>query len=557
MNIEGIKCGDDCQLYTQMCLMNKLFAVPVMYPPVTMDIFSSRSENINIVTFSDFMNAMFGRHICLLKDMLVAEYDRDVYDKMIISMDIASHEDYYTITKYTAFRSFFNMCLRDRMKGAIKKQIIIIECYQDAVKYDIVSRYFNKDFFHVFSETQIEQDRKNFDNMGQFEIKSGYFQRESEYIDYVKELYPYERVVEMYCNMMKEYSYTCPMWANDYTDPTSFSTYFQGQVAQYMDVIKNIQNKSRLVIYSDGPGTGSYAALLLGREYVSYEPNDIGRIAKQIGLIVEPEKENLDDDVFLYFNCIEYYKDEHIGERKHVVIIDENIRFIPGIRPVKTGGGKVFYKNVDVTPLCLYPLESSRFVVSSMGGKVNPVTYKAIVMCELMGITVDLDARKVTTEVEDEEFNIMTRNDPFTRRAKRNGDYKNIRGENYKVYPGSNTVFTNSGVENIIMNKYSMDRVVTEYLYIDGYYYVRTLRPERVDYITLKDTGDNVRVFLVKRIRHKNIVYGVYRDTRNIMASTMNNDSDLQSSGNVSRTDDDDYDAYKGSKKIIDQYIFV
>jgi hypothetical protein len=521
MDIENIKCCDECYLYKQLQSFNKLFANPVTYAPIDMEKLVNREVDLSIDTFAQFEKRLFRMHWCTLVEMRDARYDKEVYNKICASIDLKSSEDYFGITRYSAFRSFFTMFLMGKMKGPDnfedpseeeeeEKIEELIEIPKEEIDYP---KYFEDyDIFHVFTDKVVRPELYK-------------YRREAEYLEYVKEILPYDEIISRYIRYLKEYNVSIPLWDNRYLDPGSFAERFFSQVAIYVDIIKNMRTEGLLVIKSDGPGTASYAAYLLGREYISDEPGDIGRIARAIGLIKEG-KENDAQDIFLYFNCIQYFDNNYLESKDKVVIYNETIREIEGFSAVSTGAGKVLVKNVELDQLSTLVLRSSRFMFRD-GQTAFPDEYRTAVICELMGIPMSESGKRVTLDMASTDFHIIDRNDPMQNRVRKDGAYKEIQGNNYKVYPGDNVIYLNDGISNLYFNRYKMDNIVESYVTHEGYFYVRTLVPERVDKLRLKDTQEIIRVFLVKKMKFKDTVFGVYRPIKELSASNMMDNKDL------------------------------
>jgi len=343
-------------------------------------------------------------------------------------------------------------------------------------------------------------------------------QRAEEYYKYVVLHYEIGDIIEMYKIYLMNNPISVPLWDNEYNDPTSFLYYFDRQCPQYVDVFNAIEDQNRLYIVGDGPGTGSIAAWITDRQYLSQEPNDIGKIAKKIGIIKEglPKK----DDIIVLFNVLEYIKVEKWTSYDRVIIVDENFdKKLPGFFPHSDGAGRVFYKGIKMGPLVMFPLQNNRYMFDKYGA-VNPEDYKSEVMAILMKIKIDKKKGFKVNVTKNKGMNIVTRNDMLDTRAKKEGSFKNIKKIVKKVYPGKNIIFTHDGMIVRFYNDYKTIRFTDNYYFNEGFYYVRTLRPRMLQYIKLRGMKETVRVYMVKSVIVRGITYGVYKDFRDMVTLT-------------------------------------
>jgi len=128
-------------------------------------------------------------------------------------------------------------------------------------------------------------------------------------------------LVNKYMDWMRKNNATVPIKDNDYSNPLNFVDYFNRQIGQYMDVIRQ-QRDRRYYIVGDGPGTASVACLLLGVDYYSYEPNAIGDRAREIGLVTSQyEGEPLPSvDIVFLANVDPYVDYDQYSDYDRVVV---------------------------------------------------------------------------------------------------------------------------------------------------------------------------------------------------------------------------------------------
>jgi len=527
-----IKCRsgkDECPFYKSINGMIANFTQPVCYAPIIYSKIEKRKTNMAIKSFQEFEDAYYGQHICDIKEVRQQMICKKIYLQILESIDISSTSEIFYLCHLNWFRQIFNLFFRKMGESnQFKKEIIEITASVEVDVADYANYFGKRDIFNLFRNEYL--DEKQYDGQeilfdyknvkGEMvKIKSSEDDRQQQYYDYLKKTYKEEEIFLMYKSFLMRNPVGVPLWENEYKDPTSFVFYFERQLSQYIDVIRAIETKGRLNIIGDGPGTASLAAWTLGRDYVSMEPNPIGDIARNIGLIKVGVGDK-DNDILLLFNVKEYLTKKEMEEYltyDSVVLVDENVdKQIKGMDFHIRGGGKVFYKKVKMKDLSTFPVENTRYLFNRNGKLVDPQDYKATVLAQIMGIKVG-EGKKVIVG-DGEEMNLVTRNDPNDKRAKPKGSMKNVRGTRVKVYPGRNEVILNDSKARVYYQDYGSMRYVKDYHLIDDYYYVKTLAPQRVQFIVERETAIMLNVYLIRRIMHGGVLYGVFRDYRTMMS---------------------------------------
>jgi len=328
----------------------------------------------------------------------------------------------------------------------------------------------------------------------------------------------YHKAIHYKKYLMRE-SITVPIWANTFSSPLSFLKYFEKQVSQYVDIFSNLKTGGRLFIVGDGPGTASLAAILAGRSYFSTEPNDIGKLARSLGIISGVNGIVEENDIVCLFQVLKYGGLEYL-DCDRLIIVDDYLE-IEDLRlaPLESGGGKVFLKNVVVDGLVTFPYENPRFMFDKNGKieTLNPVDVKGKAICAISHLPVGQDGRKVAADSSLPYMNLITRNDPNDKRI-RGKKSKNIKGSSYEVVKGSNRVVTKDSILLRDFEGFSSMRRVREYKIIGEYYIIRNLRPEKIEGVYLHD-GSYVRIYLLYVLDVLGKSHGVYVRYDKVLAS--------------------------------------
>jgi len=567
----------ECPFYKYMNTMMKMFRQPVTYSPIDQEKIKGRRIDSSIITIKDFEIWLYGGHCCSLSEIKIRNFNAKVFDRCLKASDLLSQEQIYHLSYYNWFRSFFNLHILP-LKQNVRLEVVVreLEMSKDLSKEHYYLYFKDIDIFQLFEQGVISQEedrqkylhinREDYDfltDQGDYvKRKRGIKLLEQEYFEYVKQNYHQDEIFQMYKLFQLRNPLEVPLWANMYNDSCSFNFHMERQYPQYVDVIRSIQDEGRLFIVGDGPGTASLAAWKVGRDYISVEPNEIGDIAKQIGLIKgsrdEVDKQN---DILLLFNVSQYLTEL---ERKdffsffNMIIIDEAMsedymelkKRMNGLqkrrgvyRPLiahSRGAGKVFFKGVKLGDIMMFPLENTRYLLNRGGQKVNPMDYRSMVAADLMGITVAGEGKPICLD-EMEYMNIITKNDPTDKRARDTSSIKLVDGNYIKAYPGKNLLSLLDSRVVRYFHDYNSLRYAKDYVLCDEFYYVRTPVPHRLQYIKTREDGF-VKVYLIKKMVQGGVLFGVYRDYRHIMATQLAHVADVYNENDSEQaTIDDDF----------------
>jgi len=159
-----------------------------------------------------------------------------------------------------------------------------------------------------------------------------------------------------YRNLLRLNSDDLPLWAQDYHTPFSFSKHFEHQLFEYVEVLAKIKQREDYVYYfvGDGPGTGAIACEILRLNYVSMEPNGIGKIAREIGLISDftpNDVKNEEKAVLCLFNVVQYISLEQWLVTDRVLIVDPYLDEDLGMHHEVSSCGNVFQRGLNFFPL--------------------------------------------------------------------------------------------------------------------------------------------------------------------------------------------------------------
>lgn len=515
------------------------------YRPIDQNAFERKRGGIE--TFYEFEDSYLGGHFCEMDDMVNrAILNQDVY---VSILKCANIQDVIVVHGITAKQWFWrvlslldrNILLEKRNKkseSVVYEQdpdsfSVVVSSWLEAEHYGCMASYFgDKDVLGLFIDTGAN-DRFVYDY-------------HDDYQDAVSTIYDKDFLYKKYRYAMYVNAITVPLWANTYHDPMSFSVHFERQVQQYVDVFSKC-SPGRLNIVGDGPGTASLAAYVVGRQYVSSEPNGIGSIARDIGLITSNQLCCIEkNDILCLFNVFSHVSVD-LYYHPRVIVIEQNFQqsmirkkdkqknkkdYIP-LKALGTGAAKVYYRGVDIKPLTTFKLQNPKYMFTKDGlvGPVDPQDDKAKTIAQMCRIPTDDKAVKVTSDVCRPYLNLLTRNNPNDLRAKTIVD-KNVRDVFVSVYPGHNRIFTNDSYVQIDATNYGNNIRCRKYEYIQGFYLVMSQRPERVSGIYDEDEIF-IRLYLLYKIKSPDgKQYGVYRRYDNVTAA-MYTDEDKKEVENV------------------------
>jgi len=381
------------------------------------------------------------------------------------------------------------MCLLPVEKPKVKE---VITTYIEAKQKGVIKSYFGK---HDW--LKIAQDQRN---GSQYDYK--YSNDYSDFLSSFNKMY----LVECYLRWLRENNATLPIKDNDYSNPLNFVDYFFRQIGQYMDIIRHKLDRKYFIV-GDGPGTASVACMLLGVNYFSYEPNDIGSKAREISLITSRQRIDPDKDDIVFLANVGPYVDYNEYLDYDRVIVDYS--GVPSDIKRSNGGRGSVYATYDIS-LVSFPRRSSCLGLLK-DKKVNPQTDLAYQMCVENGIEVSKEAQyKVTTDEYSDEFNMVSMEKPSDKRA-RIGHVKMYKGVFFYYYDDDQEVFYTDGYCHYQPLSYGSLKYVTDY-YVDGnVIHAKSVRPEKVCGIILDDGRIEKLFFISKYENDKHERYGIFK----------------------------------------------
>jgi len=107
IDFQGCPYGEKCPLYTYLKQMQRLHSQPETYSPMDLEIFLKRERSSVIRDYATFESRVLRRHCCSLQEIKNTKGDKDMYDKIIQSMDKTSTSPVMDITFNNWFRVFF------------------------------------------------------------------------------------------------------------------------------------------------------------------------------------------------------------------------------------------------------------------------------------------------------------------------------------------------------------------------------------------------------------------------------------------------------------------
>lgn len=526
-----MKCaqGIQCPLYKFAMSMVNINDVNA-YSLVEQEKIRHRKVDYAIVDIDDYIESVYGKHCCTMSELKEQKINRRIYELMEQSYDITLNSKIFFVCTQTWFRKVFSVLPRYIKK---KEDKLTVNNWRDAKKIGALDQYFKDQ-----NELNIEFDKSTID----VEVEYG-----GDYYDYVNSTFELKDRVKLYHNMLKMTIDIKPEWAKDYESPYEFNAFFEQQLFDYIEVLSKVEDKEHSVFFfvGDGPGTGAIASIILGLEYMSMEPNGIGRIAKQIGIITgftqedveRYERETSKNPVMCLFYVLKHVEKDMWYDNYPMIIIDgkyngrymathqqdmivkeyddglrEEIQLRNSINVVETGCGNVFTYDVDIRELNNYKMisHSRQFFKDKL---IEPVDWRSCVQAylEKMNVSNNEGSMQVVSDGKVPLMNIFTRNDPRDKRTK-NNMYKQIHGNVYKVNKGMNSVWTRDAVLIRTFNGYKDIRFSDDYYEMKGLFYVPTPRPERLEGIFKKGSREMIRLILIRKMVLSGVVYGIYRD---------------------------------------------
>jgi len=165
-----------------------------------------------------------------------------------------------------------------------------VESWESAEKLGCLKTYFKEyDIFHVALNERSD-------------VLVNY---SGDYFNYIVERYTLKQRAEMY----QQYLYTTAKKTDyvevDYRLQVSDSFFISlSQLPQYEYVINQYK---RVALPSDGIGVASMYCIKHDIDYVSWEPNGVGNIARMLGIINSKDPIYDETRTYLFFYCVQYY----------------------------------------------------------------------------------------------------------------------------------------------------------------------------------------------------------------------------------------------------------
>jgi len=326
-----------------------------------------------------------------------------------------------------------------------------------------------------------------------------------EYYEYVAFHFSQFKIVEYYIRWMRNNDASLWISEIDYSNPLNFVSYFNRQLGQYIDIIKQCRDR-RYYIVGDGPGTASIACTILGVKYFSYEPNGIGDKARKLGIISSDKSGEIDKDDIVFLANVGDYVDYEQYEEYDRIVVDFSGK---GADLDRTLGGRGSVYSSLAIELIAFPRRSS--CLGLLEGKdICPITPLAKQICLENGIEVKEHGLQVTTDEKDDHMNLISREKPSDLRA-RKGHVKLYKGVFFTYYQEGQQVFYDDGFSPYYPLSYSHVRYVSDYHIVGNMIHVKSIRPEKVMGV-IRDDGRVEKLFYIEQYENKDGVrYGVYR----------------------------------------------
>lgn len=192
---------------------------------------------------------------------------------------------------------------------------IIVDSYEIASELGLEKTYFgDQDILDVFSDEVL--------------ASSDYIiEYNDDYFEVLKQRYTKKELAELYIVYLNKNSTRS---ANISYDTFNYSGIYRA-LQQLDEYVRVIEKKEKYVIPSDGYGVLSSYCLRNDIQYVSWEPNEVGKIARKLGIIhgKEPvyiqkdengKRKFMKDYIYIYCYCGQYYKFPAFPGHRYIVI---------------------------------------------------------------------------------------------------------------------------------------------------------------------------------------------------------------------------------------------
>jgi len=138
-----------------------------------------------------------------------------------------------------------------------------------------------------------------------------------EYYSYIVRTFPKKEIVKFYMNYLEQSARNIAVSEVDYMHfTTDFYYKSMSQMEQYDYVLSQFEY---IALPSDGLGLASCLCILNDKEYVSWEPNKIGTMAKKLGIITDDKRVVDRAYTYVYFYCVQYYTLPEFINQRYVV----------------------------------------------------------------------------------------------------------------------------------------------------------------------------------------------------------------------------------------------
>jgi len=323
-----------------------------------------------------------------------------------------------------------------------------IKCYEEAQQKGLLKSYFgDKDWLSITKDDT--SDKRKYD-----------FMYDDDYDNFLRN-YTTLQLAQYYMKWMREHNATLTIKDQDYSSPLNFVDYFFRQLGQYIDIIQN-DRKRRYYIIGDGPGTASIACLILSVNYVSMEPNMIGAQARDLGIITDKDKPELEDDDVIFLANVGDYVNYADYDNYDKIIVDFSGVEQPRLKRSYGGRGSV-YSTMDIV-LTSFP-RRSMCVGLLQDKKVVPTTFLAKQMLIENGIDIYSDSEgtyRVTTNEQEDVMNLISMELPSDLRA-RKGHVKKFMGVFFQYFDEGQRVISEEGFSEYFPKSYNSVRYVKKF----------------------------------------------------------------------------------------------
>jgi len=229
----------------------------------------------------------------------------------------------------------------------------LVTNWEEAEKKGCLSQYFGEfDVFNVIEKSQSD-------------VKCRY---SGDYMRYINSKFEIDKRISLFRTYLLLHGVRVKLSENYFMDPIYFASTCERQINLYDRILKGFKlDNLRLVFFGDGYGTGKMISLIRGYECLSIEPNRIGNLAIELGIVDDYKiREIRENDVLVLFNVEEYLDESEIdgliNKYSRIIVVNES-------RVSKIGN------SVDGTDKMVYSKGVEMFEKISVPPIVNVKTY--------------------------------------------------------------------------------------------------------------------------------------------------------------------------------------